>query len=330
MDELERKALSYLPCRLREAVMGIISHGNEPLCEIRLRENRLLTITLGRRHVSCGVICLGEEIGEVIIALCGGSLYSFADPIREGVIPTKDGIRAGVCGRAVVENGRIRSVRDIGSVNIRIPHRIFGAADGLLPLVLRWNSVLLFAPPGMGKTTVLRELIPRLSGGSIRERISVIDTRYELCAGVEESETADIFWGYPRREGILAAVRTMSPRWIVCDEIGEMSDAEAILHAHTAGVGVIATAHGRTLAELRRNGAIAMLLEAGVFGCVCGLTDGRVEVAETNGMDGEDSGRSGVDSGGGAVRILENGGTQGKTGASPGMDGFHCVRAGSD
>ncbi len=307
MEETERKALQYLPVRLRQAVTGTMSHWNAPLCEIRLRENRLLTVTLGRQHVSCGVICEAEEIGEVVMALCGGSLYSFAEPIREGVIPTRDGIRAGVCGRAVVEEGRIRSVRDIGSVNIRIPHRIPGAADALLPLVLRWNSLLLFAPPGMGKTTVLRELIPKLSGGEIRERVAVIDTRYELCAGVEESETADIFWGYPRRDGIFSAVRTMSPRWIVCDEIGERGDADAILCAHSAGVGIIATAHGRTFAGLRQNSAIAMLLDAGVFGCVCGFSDNGWEVAATLGMDGEDSGRGGVDTGGGALRVLENG-----------------------
>lgn len=264
MEETERIALGYLPVNLRDAVVRTGSlYGR--FDEIRLRLERELSVTADGKNLLCGVKCTKQELEFTVDALCEGSLYSHAEEIREGVITTDCGIRAGIAGTVVLNGGQIRCVRDISSVCIRVPHRIPGAADELFGC-MNGCGALVFSPPGCGKTTVLRELIPLIARD---RRVSVIDTRHELAPD-NSGALADVFYGYPRGFGIASAVRTMSPEVIVCDEIAGDEDVRAILEAHSAGAAVCASAHGRSAAEIRRNPGIGKLLDAGVFGILYG------------------------------------------------------------
>lgn len=271
MTELEKKALSCLPVRLSDAVIRSASLWNSPINEIRLRENRLLSVTVGQHNVSCGLNCTREEILYTVSKVCGNSLYSHSESIREGCITMDCGIRVGVCGHAVVTDGRVTLVRDITSMNIRIPHRISGIANKLYERMDSNTSVLIYSRPGMGKTTLLRELIPHLSSGERPKRVAVIDTRYELCAGVPESDMADVFYGYPRYEGILSAIRTMSPEYIICDEISTERDVAAMMYAHSSGIAVCASVHAGSIDELNNIPIIGSLSEAHVFDLICGI-----------------------------------------------------------
>ena len=272
MTETEKKALSYLPERLSDAVIRTASLWNSTVNEIRLRENRLLSITVGRKNVSCEQTCTHEEIVHTVSKICGNSLYSHSDSIREGCITTDCGIRVGVCGHAVLSDGRITLVRDITSLNIRIPHRVPGTADSLYERMSRTTSgVLIHSKPGMGKTTLLRELIPLLASGEHAARTAVIDTRHELCAGAEVPDMTDVFYGYPRYEGILSAVRTMSPEYIICDEISTEQDAGALMYAHSAGIAVCASVHAGDAEELYRIPIVKKLLDARVFDLIYGI-----------------------------------------------------------
>lgn len=273
MDKTELLSLSYLPPRLAGAVKRTATLYNCSISEIRLHSGRPLSLNMGGKNVQCGVNCSADEVAEVVAALCRRSLYSYSEEIREGVITTQSGIRAGVCGRATVRGGRIEAVRDITSVNIRIPHSIAGAADELYSLVKKYGSVLVYSPPGGGKTTALRSLIPLLSGGGGGRRVSVIDTRCELSAVNEGDgcDNADFFVSYPRSEGISAAVRTMSPEYIICDEIASAADADALVSAKSSGVNVVCSAHAGSRAELMLNKNIASLVRDGIFGCLYGI-----------------------------------------------------------
>lgn len=282
MTDEEKIAVSYLPDRLAQAVRHTISLWQKPVAEIRLHVDGPLSLTRGfpAENLLCGVTCTSDELGQTVERLCGGSLYSHSESIREGVIVTAEGLRAGIAGRAVVSGGRIECVRDISSVNIRIPHREEGAADDLYEIVKEHGSTLLVSPPGMGKTTMLRELIPLLSRGEHAVKTAVIDTRFELGAGMPRDGLADFYSGWVRYDGMIAAIRTMSPDFILCDEIAEESDCRAVRAASAAGVGVIASAHGRDIITLRRNTHLARLIDDGIFGCVCGITDAGLTVWE--------------------------------------------------
>lgn len=273
MTDEEKKACAYLPDRLAEAIIHTVSLWNKPFSEVRLRLDGPLSVTLCSRgkNLLCGVSCTQSELKKTVELLCAGSLYSHSESIREGVIVTDCGIRAGVAGRAVVIDGKIECVRDISSVSIRIPHRVPGAADELYEIVRRYGSTLICSPPGMGKTTMLRELIPLLSKGEDCSKAAVIDTRCELGAGMERDMLCDFYIGWPRYEGICAAVRTMSPDYIICDEIAQEDDIAAVCIASAAGVKMVASAHGDSLEGVCRSPHLKKLIDEGIFSCVCGI-----------------------------------------------------------
>ena len=123
------------------------------------------------------------EIEETIKNLCGNSMYSHLNTIREGYILAGNGVRAGICGQAVVENGNVTVIKDITSIAIRIPRRIKGAAAPVLELIKQSHytkNVLIYSKPGIGKTTILRELAAELSSGIDAKRVAVVDTRSEI------------------------------------------------------------------------------------------------------------------------------------------------------
>lgn len=285
MDNTERIALQFLNKNLRNTIINTVAVYNKPINEIRLRANKRVFLTIGRENVRTDYTCTADDLAYTSSALCKGSLYSYSEDIKEGVITTDQGIRAGVCGRAVVKNGRIHCVRDISSINIRIPHRVNGAGDALYELVRDHGSVLVYSIPGLGKTTALRELIPKLSSGKEPKRVSVIDTRFELTALLEAAESVDVFLGYPRREGIVAAIRTMSPEFIVCDEISSSDDAEAILLAYSAGVKVVVSTHADNYNGLIANKNIHALIETGVFSALYEIRENGFEIKMVNERD---------------------------------------------
>jgi len=232
--------------------------------EIRLRTNRPIVLHISGINYPLGQICTAEMMQTTIQMLCGHSLYSHAETLREGFICPENGIRAGVCGRAVVENGRITVLRDIHSVCIRLPHRVPDAAGKLYDVLARKNfteNVLVFSPPGYGKTTVLRELAAALSDGMSPVRVALIDTRYELSAGIENCLMLDVLSGYPRSHGIEIALRTMSPDYIICDEISSAEDRQALLQCIGSGVRICASVHAGTYTELMRHPVLQNLPE---------------------------------------------------------------------
>ncbi len=271
-DYSEETALSYLPLKLQEAVKRTSSLYNNHLSEIRLRAGCPVFITIDSKNISCGSISTYDDIDRTVRALCGNSLYSHSETIKEGYISTTCGIRAGISGRAITEGGKIITVTDISSVSIRIPHRIKNAADYVTDLLKDdFGGMIIFSPPGVGKTTVIRELTAKLSSKPYYLRIAVIDTRFEICAPLGGEYTFDALSGYPRSKGIEAAMRALSPELIVCDEIGSKGDADAIIDCAGAGVPVCATAHADSYTDLSKKRYIKELIDYGIFKYAVGL-----------------------------------------------------------
>lgn len=269
LTELETRLLTKLPDRLYTAIHNEIALHKGVLQEIRLRVKQYLAISIHGRTIQLNIQCTEDDLEETLDNLCCNSLYSHAETIREGYIYIEGGIRAGVCGRAVTEEGRITAVRDLQYICIRIPHRFPGAADTLFSLMEKnrfCDNVLIYGKPGSGKTTILRELIMKLSECDAPKKVAVIDTRFELTADLPIRGMVDILSGYPRSQGILTAVRVLSPEYILCDEIMTTEDWAAIRTCMGSGVYVCASVHASSFDELKQNNSVSDIVNCfGIF-----------------------------------------------------------------
>lgn len=269
--------LGVLPAQLRRYMCNIDLEG---AAELRLIAGQPLSVRYAdgdcyvtshsslTRIAAGGVRVTREQIGELVERLTGSSLYSVKDEIRNGYITVEGGHRAGIAGTAVTEHGSVEFIRDISAVSIRIANEVIGAADEVMGHIVTpggIRSALIVSPPGAGKTTMLRDITRQLSLGGYA--VSVADERCEIAAMREGRSAFDlgplttVTDNCPKAAAMLMLLRSMSPDVIVTDEIGTKADAEAVTSAMNGGVAVIASAHGRDLAQLMRRAETARAAE---------------------------------------------------------------------
>ncbi|MGI6239563.1 MAG: stage III sporulation protein AA, partial [Christensenellales bacterium] len=130
-------------------------------------------------------------------------------------------------------------------------------------------GTLIVSPPGLGKTTMLRDVARLLSVGG--RRVCVIDERGEIAASVRGIPTldvgprTDVYALCPKADAIMMAVRACAPEVIVTDELGAPGEAQAALEAVRCGVKVVASAHGQSLLPARMLPEVARVVRAGAF-----------------------------------------------------------------
>jgi stage III sporulation protein AA len=88
------------------------------------------------------------------------SIYTLEEELKRGYITVSGGHRIGLAGKVILEDGKVKAIRDISSFNIRIAKEKIGIAGGIIPFVFRdgWMHTMIIGPPQTGKTTLLRDL----------------------------------------------------------------------------------------------------------------------------------------------------------------------------
>ena len=222
-----------------------------------------------------------EEVLSTLQMICENSIYTYQNQIANGFITVKGGHRVGLSGSCVIEEGKVININYIYSLNFRVAKQIIGSSNKLLPYIINAEdneiyNTLIVAPPGAGKTTVLRDLIRQISSG-IKEikfkalNVGVVDERGEITAlykGVPQNDMGvktDIVENVSKSNGIRMLIRSMAPKVIVADEIGNPEDIEPINNAVCSSCKGIFTAHGNSLEDVLLNPVLKNLLNLHVF-----------------------------------------------------------------
>lgn len=281
MDEAKRyyDAITLLPPFVN-ALQAVPRRIAENACEVRVRAGRPLTVeTPGERHICAGVKASPVDLNKCIGYFCDYSLYSCERELSEGWITLRGGHRAGFTGTAVIRDGKVATIKDISSIDLRIASERKGTAEKLLSLTAPepdLRGLLLLGAPMSGKTTVLRDYVRLLASFA---RVAVIDERGEIAAvhnGVPQNDiglNCDVLDLFPKEEGIMQAMRSLSPEYIVCDEVG--AEYERLAECAGRGVKLILTAHCGSMREAADNRAVRYLTDCGAVNYAALLMSGR-------------------------------------------------------
>ncbi len=310
---LERFSLltKYLPKRLNTLMDAC---DRDVLCaveEIRLRIGQPIALLLKNELHFFGDGGLTDERGQAFCVeegdmqeawrlVTASSVYALEEELRRGYITLPGGHRVGVAGKAVLSAGRVKTQKEITSLNYRVAKEIRGGGEKLLPYLYGANgfeNTLVFSSPCAGKTTLLRDLTRLLSSGSPPyppHNVTVVDERSELAATFmgkarfDIGDLTDVLDAFPKSEGMLLAIRSLSPAVIVTDEIGGEEDRYAVTEAVRSGIRLLLSVHAGSWAELTGRPVVSGLIKDGVFGRLVHLSrrcgPGTIEAVYLRGM----------------------------------------------
>lgn len=255
--------------------------------ELRLRGGRVPTVVIDGQEMpvpGCAPVT-PQDLRLTIEIATRSSAHTALEAVKRGYFTVKGGHRIGLCGKAAIEEGRIRNLSDLSSLNLRIAHAVAGCGEGIYPALFqagRFQGALLIGPPGSGKTTLLRDLVRLLSDGGLR--VGLCDERGEVAAlweGLPQfdvGEHTDVLEGLPKAQGLLTLLRGMNPQVLACDEVTDPADVGALETCSNCGVALLATVHAEDRADLKKKPLYQVLLERRLFPKLVTVSQGACSV----------------------------------------------------
>lgn len=282
---IKEQIINYLGKNIKEKMILIEEKYFENSQEIRIRNNKCIILKIMdneyflykdgslSKKIDLNKIFIPtqEDIRQTIETMSDYSIYAFEQEIKNGFITLKGGFRVGITGTAVIEQEKIKAIKNISSINIRISRQVLGCSKKILPYIKqeKYLSTLIISPPNCGKTTLLRDIIREIS--NFGEDISVIDERMEI-AGVYLGTSymdlgirTDVFDRCPKEAGMINALRSMAPSFIAVDEVGTTADINALEKIFNSGVKVLCTIHAENIQELNQKYGFKKILNNKYF-----------------------------------------------------------------
>lgn len=218
-----------------------------------------IVLDLGRkpeaRFLKREVILDDRELTEDDIAQVISRLGAFTSDNRAGIPRTLHRISA------------IRNrTGDIVGLTCRIGRAVIGTIEIIRDLVESGQSPLLLGSPGVGKTTLLRD-VARVLADEAHKRVIVVDTSNEIAgdgdiphAGIGRARRMQVPSSTDQHKVMIEAVENHMPEVIIIDEIGTELEAAAARTIAERGVQLVGTAHGNTLMNLMQNPTLSDLI----------------------------------------------------------------------
>ena len=292
MYELSNEVINSLAINVRDKIKNIIKDGIS-IEEIRLRCNKPLIINSNNKDYFYNInlnkletsyndsyIVTKDDIEQRFQMICKYSIPSFIDDIKTGFITWRGGHRVGIVGKAIVEDGQVKNIKHVSSLNIRVSKEVIGCSDKILNHIIKGsnsvNNTLIISPPQCGKTTLVRDIVRNLSNGNKDYgfkgiKVALIDERNEIGGsylGIPQMDVGirtDIIETCPKDIGIIMLLRSMSPNLIVTDEIGSKDEIDALYTALNSGVSLITTVHGDSIEDIKNRKELNRLLDKELF-----------------------------------------------------------------
>lgn len=251
----------------------------QPVMTIGKKEEYFWNQDTGRLQKECtGSYCWSQEdMKETLSRMSQYSMYALEEEIRNGFFTIQGGHRIGVTGKTICGQRHIETIRNISGVNIRIAREKKGCAGKLTSYIRQGEQIyntLILSPPGVGKTTMLRDCIRLLSNGTAEQKgkkIGVVDERSEIAAsfyGIPQNDLGirtDVLDCCPKAEGMRLLLRSMSPQIIAVDELGSREECQAVEEVLHCGCQILGTMHVGCIGELKEKSYLSGWLEQGFF-----------------------------------------------------------------
>lgn len=272
--------VALLPYHLKKEVEKASGSKWDKVEEIRLRIGRKISVVVeNEEHMplnDIGADISRSDLLTVLELASQSSVHTVLERVKQGFVTIAGGHRIGICGNVVALGGQVENYRYISSLSLRVAHEKIGVARPIITELYcdgELENTLIIAPPGMGKTTLLRDLIRGISDGDGVDplRVGLVDERGEVAAmweGVPQFDVGsrtDVMDGCAKSVGVTMLLRGMNPQILCVDEITVREDVGAIMNGFGCGVKILATTHGSSVLDIKKRGIYKELVELGVF-----------------------------------------------------------------
>lgn len=288
--------MKYLPEELSNVLNLLDTSIKKRVSEIRIRRDRPVMIVIRNNSYFVDnnadiydyeyhsvLKCPSEVMDKLFLTICDYTIYANMETLKNGYITLPNGSRIGVASTAVIRDDLVSSVKNITSINIRVPKEFVGCSSSLLDELYQENipNIIVAGKPNSGKTTLLRDIARALSSGynSRFRKVTIIDERNEIAGknddqiGLDIGLNTDVLTGFSKAKGIEIATRTLSPEIIVCDEISTYKELESLKFAFSSGIKFALSVHIGSKQDLYNKEIIRELINLNEFDYVVMLDE---------------------------------------------------------